>query len=1050
MKISCSKLIMLNENYFLLKILEQLNKKPFNKNNPLLIIADNEQQSKKIFNKLKKMSYNNIDYYPAWDTLAYEKILPSPIVRSQRLTTLFNLLFKQTEILITNFNAIMAFCPPKEFIASNVLIIKVNQQLSLSDFCGNIAKYGYNSVTNVTSPGQFARRGSIVDLFPISQKKPCRIDWLDDTIESIRIFDPETQKSITTIDTVNALTAHEYQTPTEHNQYALCKLHTSLASFIDYLADNTVLIKQTEFSNNIVKEIFQNHAKSFLQHPSAVSPKLIWDEDIEKKLLKFKLAKSKILKTLDDTDPINNKINVFIGQDIAPSNELQNKYPNIKILDILSFDLAPGIYYLQSELSGSASYNKLNLICVNQIQQSLQKTFIKSHKDFNPVDAFSDLQNLHKDDYVVHQTYGIGRFAGLHTISINNEPTELLVIKYADEDVIYLPLYNLHMLSRYYQSNSIKLSKLGSKKWEQQKLKAIEHIDQLTAELINTYADQKNNPGIAIKVDNASYQEFYAQFPFNYTADQEKAIKAIMVDLQANKNMDRLICGDVGFGKTEVAIHAAFITAMAGYQVCVLAPTTILTEQHYLSFKNRLDCFGLNIESLSRHTLAAKKHELKHTLSAGQVDIVIATHAILNQAYQFKKLALVIIDEEHRFGVKQKELIRNYRKTSNMLALSATPIPRTLNMSLSKLRDISIIQTYPDNRLNIVTQIAYINSETVYMAIAREIQRGGQVYFCLNNIAKLTSIKETLRKKFPNIEIDIVHGQMIPAEIKITMQKFKNQKTQILVCTTLIESGIDIPNANTIIIYRADLMGLSQLHQLRGRVGRSNIQAFAYLCVEKDYELEKDAKLRLDALISNQKVGSGFSISMQDLEIRGAGALLGAKQSGVIQQIGMATYLKLLNKSINLSSNKHVEHDLQINTTLPCFIPHEYIPNEDLRLDLYCRLNRCADQKQLDEISSELKDRFGDFPESIKNLIFVSKLKFLYTNTAIVSIIIKESYYKVAVLQQQSLLRNIFTKIKDPNKLLQFNPPNILKISKVKNIDNAHNLLSLLNQISQL
>lgn len=1055
---------MLNENLFFLQIYEALK----NTRSPLLVLANNEQQANKLFLNLKNNLPNyNYSHYPAWDTLAYEQLTTSPSIRAARLETLYNISLNQTNCIISNYSAIMAFCPPKDFIGQNILIIKVGQLLSLRDFCQKLAKFGYKAVDIVMSPGEFAKRGGIVDVFPMAQKQPCRIDWLDETIESIRLFDLTTQKSKTTVESIQTLPAYEYSSDNKnHNgqHFNLHKLHHQTNHFLDYFTKKPMILHQSKNYKDIINSTYNNHKKSYLSYKNMdlSKPELIWDNDLYSKLIATTISNGKSKSYKQNLEKINKKnITIIINPDDMSSSNLNKKLATNTILKISSFieAQAPGIYYLKSNLIGGAKLNNIVITSedfTNDDQpKAITKKQAKHHADFNPLEVFNDLSTIKTDDYLVHQDYGICQFKGVTQIAIQHQSTDFLKLEYANQAFIYLPMYNLYLLSKYYQNSTtnIPLSKIGSKKWDTIKQKAKEHIDQLTSQLLSIYTQQANNPGISINIDSQSYQQFAQQFPFEYTPDQLKTIKDIKKDLATNKNMDRLVCGDVGFGKTEVAMHAAFITTNGGYQCLVLAPTTVLSQQHFATFKNRFVNSPVNIACLTRHTTIHDKATIKDQLINNKIDILIGTHAALNQQYQFKNLGLIIIDEEHRFGVKQKELLKNHRSTANILTLSATPIPRTLNMSLSKLRALSIIQTPPEDRLDIITQITYMDSIIVENAIQREIQRGGQVYFCINDIAKLTIIKQQLFEKHPDITITIAHGQMPADAIKKAMQDFKAQICQILVCTTLIESGIDIPSANTIIIYRADLMGLSQLHQLRGRVGRSNLQAYAYLCIPKDYELQANAKSRLEALVNNQKVGSGFNIAMQDLEIRGAGSLLGAKQSGIMQQLGMATYLKLLQNSINAQLNNSQEaitNDLEINTDMPCYIPHEYISSETMRLEFYCEITNCVDYSKLLIIKNNMLDRFGPLPQALLNLFFISQLKIQHQNNSIQSISIKKNSFLFTTNENKQLLRNIFQQIQDPSKLLQFVSPNSFKIARGNDQSNLDLFLKTIEKIYQI
>ena len=594
------------------------------------------------------------------------------------------------------------------------------------------------------------------------------------------------------------------------------------------------------------------------------------------------------------------------------------------------------------------------------------------------------LTELHPGAPVVHLDYGVGRYQGLETLTVDGRDNEFLALTYQDDARLYVPVASLHLISRYAgtDENQAPLHRLGSEKWDKAKRQAAEQVSDLAAELLSIYARRASKTGFAYPKPDENYQKFCAAFPFEETADQEAAIESVIQDMTQLKAMDRLICGDVGFGKTEVAMRAAFLAVQAGRQVAVLVPTTLLARQHTETFRDRFADWPVQIDSISRFKTKKDQQAVIDRMHEGQIDIVIGTHALIQDNRTFKNLGLVIIDEEHRFGVKQKEQLKDLRAEVDMLTLTATPIPRTLNMALGKLRDLSIIATPPARRLSIKTFVQEHDEEVIIEAVQRELMRGGQVYYLHNQVKTIERTADRLQELLPQASIAMGHGQMRERELEQVMQNFYHQRTSVLVCTTIIETGIDIPNANTIIIDRADKLGLAQIHQLRGRVGRSHHQAYAYLLTPHPKALSKDAVKRLEAIADAEDLGAGFILATHDLEIRGAGELLGDDQTGNMQTIGFALYMNMLERAVkDIREGKTPNLDqsfrkgVEVNLHLPALIPEAYLRDVHARLVLYKRLANAEDTEQLKELQVEMVDRFGRLPEPCKNLIRVTRLK---------------------------------------------------------------------------
>ena len=620
----------------------------------------------------------------------------------------------------------------------------------------------------------------------------------------------------------------------------------------------------------------------------------------------------------------------------------------------------------------------------------------RKHKYEASQDALiRNLAELKEGQPVVHLDHGVGRYQGLQTIDAAGVITEFVTIIYAGESKLYVPVSALHMLSRYSggEESSAPLHKLGSDAWEKAKKRAAEKVRDVAAELLDIYAQRQAKPGNKFTLDGQAYRQFSESFPFEETDDQRNAIEAVLGDMQSKQAMDRLVCGDVGFGKTEVAMRAAFVAVNDGKQVAILVPTTLLAQQHYENFKDRFADFPIEVGVLSRFNSTKEQKDTLENMANGKLDIVIGTHKLIQQDIKFNDLGLLIVDEEHRFGVRQKEKIKALRADVDILTLTATPIPRTLNMAMSGMRDLSIIATPPAKRLAVKTFVRQRDVELIREAILREIKRGGQVYFLHNNVETIERVAQELSEWVPEANVITAHGQMREQELEQIMTQFYHQKYNVIVCTTIIETGIDVPTANTIIMDRADKLGLAQLHQLRGRVGRSHHQAYAYLLTGDPKALSKDASKRLQAIESLEDLGAGFALATHDLEIRGAGELLGDDQSGQMQTIGFSLYMEMLEQAVNaLREGKEptlenlLQKQTEVDLKLPALLPDDYIHDVNARLGMYKRVASCANLGDIDELQVELIDRFGLLPDAAKNLFSLQQLKMQASNLGITKI----------------------------------------------------------------
>ena len=626
-----------------------------------------------------------------------------------------------------------------------------------------------------------------------------------------------------------------------------------------------------------------------------------------------------------------------------------------------------------------------NLLVVCEAQLFGQKVLQRRRRDKateNPNTAIHDLAELSIGNAVVHQDHGVGRYNGLQTLSIDGQDAEFLVLLYANEATLYVPVSGIELLSRYSGGENAPLHKLGGEQWTKAKRKAAEKIKDTAAELLHIYALREAQDGYAFPKPDDSYQAFCDAFPYEETPDQEQTIKAVLSDMMADQPMDRLVCGDVGFGKTEVAMRAAFMAVNGGKQVALLVPTTLLAQQHYETLRDRFANWPVNVSVMSRFQTTAEQNKAIAHAKDGKLDILVGTHKILQGKLNFKRLGLLIIDEEHRFGVQQKESFKKLRSEVDILTLTATPIPRTLNMSMAGMRDLSIIATPPARRISIKTFVRQDDTKIVKEAILRELLRGGQVYYLHNEVKTIENSADRLRELVPEARVSVAHGQMRERKLEQVMGDFYHKRSNVLVCSTIIETGIDIPTANTIIIERADKFGLAQLHQLRGRVGRSHHQAYAYLMIPHPKLLSKDASKRLDAIEATADLGAGFTLASHDLEIRGAGELLGEEQSGQMQGIGFSLYMEMLNQTVEamkkgetLNLDQPLTRGTEVNLHLPALIPENYLPDVHNRLVMYQRIANAEHNAALKELQVEMIDRFGLLPDQIKNLFRQNRLK---------------------------------------------------------------------------
>jgi transcription-repair coupling factor (superfamily II helicase) len=1001
-------------------------------------------------------------HFPDWETLPYDMFSPHQDIISQRVRTLSLLPHTKQGVLICPVSSLMNRLAPETYVAANSFLLETQSTLDLTDFRNRLTENSYRNVQQVFEHGEFAIRGSIIDLFPMGSETPFRIELFDNDIESIRAFDPETQRSLEKLEKIELLPAKEVPFSEEaiekfrinwRNQFtgnpATCSVYQDVtdgiaasgieyyiplffdhtSNLLDYIPENSLIIrahgtheKATNFwkevehryeqlAYDITRPLLKPHEaffpvtdvfsqlKKFLQIEWQMAPlenkpshynfetKALPELDIQHKLKNPLEKLQAFLETTEDRI-------LFLAETTGRREALLALFKEINLTpklidDWQSFQESSAQYHLSVfplDEGFIGHQEKTTLISEPDLfgQKVLQRRRRKKAKEDANV-AILSLAELKIDDPVVHIDHGVGRYLGLNILDINGQKDEFLVLEYLGKAKLYIPVASLHLISRYSGSDveTAPLHKLGSDKWEKAKRKAVEKIRDVAADLLDIYARRAANKGFVFDpTDN--YQHFSESFPFEETPDQETAIQNVLIDMKSDKTMDRLICGDVGFGKTEVAMRAAFIAVNNNKQVSILAPTTLLAQQHFQNFKDRFADWPVNIDVISRFRTPKEQKEIIRKLKEGKLDIIIGTHKLLNKEIEYANLGLLVIDEEHRFGVKQKEQLKSLRSSIDILTLTATPIPRTLNMAFSGIRDLSIIATPPAKRLAIKTFLHNYNKNIIREAILREILRGGQVYFLHNNVETIQRTAEEINELIPEARVAIGHGQMRERELEQVMADFYHRQFNVLVCTTIIETGIDVPSANTIIINRADKFGLAQLHQLRGRVGRSHHQAYAYLLIPGEQSITKDAEKRLEAITTHEQLGVGFTLATHDLEIRGAGELLGDEQSGQMQEIGFNLYMEMLDRAVKalksgkkINLNKPLDHGAIIEIKISALIPETYLPDIHMRLIHYKRIASAESMDDLKELQIEMIDRFGLLPQPLKNLIAITELKLI-------------------------------------------------------------------------
>jgi len=1033
---------------------------------PLLVVARDNHGANQIEADLRTLLGEDPDLpviaFPDWETLPYDRFSPHPDIISQRLSALHRLPGLARGLVVVPVQTLLQQLAPRSYVIGGSFNLAVGQRLDMEAEKRRLESAGYRNVPQVMDPGDFAVRGGLLDVFPMGADEPLRVELLDEDIDSIRAFDPESQRSLDKVEAVHMLPGREvpmddasiarvldalrerFDVDTRRSalyqdlkaglapagvEYYLPLFFDRTATLFDYLPDASLPVLCSG-AGEAAEAFWLQTAERYEQRRHDVERPLLPPSALylSPDLLRERLNDAPRIEVwaadharIDEAQPLGDQplpalpvaardapagaaLSTFLehypGRVLVAADSPGRREALLEVLQAAGLK-PPVVADLPTFVAGETPFAitvasledgfaldtpRLAVLTERQLfpeRAGQQRRVRRAGRE--PEAIIRDLGELTEGAPIVHEDHGVGRYRGLIAMDVGGMPGEFLDIEYAKGDRLYVPVAQLHLISRYSgaSAETAPLHSLGGEQWTKAKRKAAEKVRDVAAELLEIQARRQARAGLALHVDRAMYEPFAAGFPFEETPDQLAAIDATLRDLASSQPMDRVVCGDVGFGKTEVAVRAAFAAASAGKQVAVLVPTTLLAEQHYRNFRDRFADYPMKVEVLSRFKSTKEIKAELEKVAAGTIDVIVGTHRLLQPDVKFKDLGMVIVDEEQRFGVRQKEALKALRANVHLLTLTATPIPRTLNMAMAGLRDLSIIATPPPNRLAVQTFITQWDNALLREAFQRELARGGQLYFLHNDVESIGRMQRELSELVPEARIGVAHGQMPERELEKVMLDFQKQRFNVLLSTTIIESGIDIPNANTIIINRADRFGLAQLHQLRGRVGRSHHRAYAYLVVPDRRAITPDAEKRLEAIASMDELGAGFTLATHDLEIRGAGELLGEDQSGQMAEVGFSLYTELLERAVrSIRQGKLPDLDAgeesrgaDVELHVPALIPDDYLPDVHTRLTLYKRISSARDSAALRELQVEMIDRFGLLPDPAKHLFAIAELK---------------------------------------------------------------------------
>ena len=967
---------------------------------PQLVVVGDADAAERLIDDLQNFApADQIGYFPSDEAVPFDKGIFTPILYSMRMNSLTVAVEKTSPIIVTTPAAILKKVPPPESIKKNLLYLEVKEDFDRDLLIDWLAESGYERVHSIDELGQFSARGGIVDIFSFESEAPYRIEFFGNTIESIREFDVLSQLSRNRVEKIRILGKSIKEKES--------------ATIFDYFKQDSILFwDESERCGQQLLEWWEEASSIFENNKaqltiSSIDERYLPLDQIESKTKIFRQIRHSHFGNSEKVDLnfSSNPPSSFFGNIklfveylqkslTGKKNKIfllhEGKKSRERLEEILEAKIGhiPAVQFVEGEVFGGFHLPKHRIEILtdheifNRIKMRRRRRRVRISGSL-----IRNLKSLNFGDYVVHVDYGIGKYQGTKRITVAGVEKDCIKLRYEENDILYVSLDKLNHIQKYVgeEGYSPKLTRLGSAEWERVKTKTQKSVEKIARELVQLYAARISQNGFAYSADTLWQKELEASFIYEDTPDQVKTAEEVKRDMESPKPMDRLICGDVGYGKTEIAVRAAFKAVMEGRQVAILVPTTILAQQHFTTFQERVQNFPVNVDVISRFRTVKEQKVILEKLEAGELDIIIGTHRLLSADVKFKDLGLLIVDEEQRFGVKQKEKLKQIKITVDTISLTATPIPRTLHMSLMGARDLSIVDTPPNNRRPIITEITTWDSQLIYKAVMFEIQRDGQVFFVHNRVQTINGIAAMLNKLLPNVRIAVAHGQMKERELEKIMADFYHKKYDVLVSTMIIENGLDIPNCNTIIVNKADQFGLAQLYQLRGRVGRSDHQAYAFLIVPPQERLRESSIKKLYAIEEFGDLGSGLKIAMRDLEIRGAGNLLGHQQSGYINAVGYDLYQKILRETVESIQEEALPEDFikrrmpvvdaSVDIDTEMFLPDDYIPSPSEKVAIYHRLLNLDNLHLIDNLANELRDRFGPLPRPVEKLIAMVKIK---------------------------------------------------------------------------
>jgi transcription-repair coupling factor (superfamily II helicase) len=1060
-------------------------------------------------------AYPELNLFPGWHRKLVEGVAPPKNIVADRMRCLDRLLHQERSVVVTTSQAMLYKLPSRARLAAACCLLNIGDEIDPDDIAAMLMHGGYQNVELVEVKGEFARRGDILDVYPLTADAPVRIEFFGDELDTIRTFDPISQRSTQSLESVTLTPLREifsiemsidyWQAQTdaliqerttpqlksairEMTQH-LTESTSSLYGFVDWTFNNGIdaFLPMLTPEIELLTDYLSDDTIVCLIEPQWQKREAAQMHEQMQELYQQKLDESHLVvppdKLLASFETLTAQIekHPVISASLAPAREITDNKLVPLPFEMKSLALPSGNYQtvINQMKSWAQQGHKVHLFCETP-QQFKRVSEMLAERELLPPDIdisvgaisqgfFNEALNLvvisedelfgnrhHRPirrrlstdgtpilslidlkvgDYVVHVSHGIAIYDGIRRLDIDGKSQDFLILKYSADDILYVPTYQVDLVQKYIGSKDEtykpRLDRLGGTAWHRRKGRVKESIQQMADELLKLYALREARKGYSFPAEIPWQTEFEAHFLYQETNDQLQAIEDVKTDMESERPMDRLVCGDVGYGKTEVALRAAFKAVMSEKQVAILVPTTILALQHYDTFEKRFQPFPVHVEMLNRFRTPKEIKQIKEGLAKGTVDIVIGTHSLLSKTVKFDNLGLLIVDEEHRFGVKHKEKIKQFKETVDVLTLTATPIPRTLHMSLVGIRDFSVINTPPADRLPIQTHVMPYDSEVIREAITAELSRDGQVFFVHNRVQDIQSIALTVQELAPKARVAVAHGQMPERELETVMLEFVRHKHDILVCTMIIESGLDIPNVNTILINRADALGLAQLYQLRGRVGRATLQAYGYLFYPQDRAITEGAQKRLRVIEEFTDLGSGFKIALRDLEIRGAGNILGGEQHGHIVTVGYELYCRLLEEAVMALRGEKVEETVETRINLPveAYLPDNYVPDSRQKVSIYKKIAGLKDREALNELREELKDRYGAIPEPAEMLLEVANIKQLSQHLGITTIVAGKEQVKVTFDERKPRINvKKFVEIVHQNKNLQLEPPAQLKI----------------------